>query len=103
MTNTMQHHSVTLIPHENKVNETRELLLQCARQIASKKHENGPISWSASFDENKKHFFVDALFPNQESVIFHQNNIKSIVKNFSTLMAVPSETIIKGVFTIAEC
>jgi quinol monooxygenase YgiN len=101
MSDTMQHHHVTLIPREDKLAEARDLLLQCAKQVSLKKDENGPINWCASYDENKKHFFVDALFPNQEAVEFHQNNIQSIVKNFGELMAAPPETIVRSVFSIA--
>ncbi|PSU45409.1 hypothetical protein C9J12_22875 [Photobacterium frigidiphilum] len=101
MNDTMQHHHVTLIPRGNKVTETYELLLQCAKQVSLKKNENGPISWCASYDENKKHFFVDALFPSQEAVEFHQKNLKPILENASELITAPPETIVRHVFSTA--
>lgn len=101
MNDTMQHHHVILIPQEKKLTETHNLLLECAKQISLKKDENGPTSWCASYDESKKHFFVDALFSNQEAVEFHQNNMKPILKNASELLSEPPETIVRDVFSIA--
>ena len=101
MNDTMQHHHVILIPRENKLAEARNLLLECAKLISLKRNENGPTSWCASYDENKKHFFVDALFSSQEAVEFHQNNMEPILKNAGELLAAPPETIVKHVFSIA--
>lgn len=102
MNKIMQHHHVILIPQKDKLEEARDLLLQCAKQISLKRSENGPVSWCASFDEDKKHFHVDALFPSQEAVEFHVNNIQFIVNQFGKLMAAPPETTVKSVFSIAE-
>ncbi len=98
MVNSMQHHHVVLVPQADKINEARELLLQCERQVALKQSEDGPSSWCASFDEDKQHFHVDALFLNQQAVEFHQDNIQSIVNDFGKIMAAPPQTQIKSVF-----
>lgn len=92
------HHHVILTPRPDQVDATRELLLECARQVSLKKDENGPSSWWASFDEEKGAFLVEALFANQEAVQFHQGNIGPIVKRFGALMAAPPETVVRAVF-----
>ena len=102
MTDTMQHHHVVLVPQEDKIHEARELLMQCEKQVSLTRSDGGPISWCASFDETRKHFFVDALFVSQQAVEFHQNNIQQIVNHFGKIMASPPETTVRSVFTISQ-
>ncbi len=98
MSETMQHYHVTIIPKADKIAEVRELLIETEKQISLKKAENGPVSWSVSFDETENKFVIDALFPNQEAVTFHEKNIESIVNQVGPLMAAPPEMIIRSVF-----
>ena len=102
MTDTMQHHHVILIPLDSKLEETRNLLLECSKLTSLKRDEGGPVSWSASYDENKKYFFVDALFSSQKAVDFHHENMGPLLKNSGELLAARPETIIKHVFSIAQ-
>ena len=95
---TMQHHHVTLRPRADQVDATRALLLQCAMLVIDRKEENGPLSWCASFDETNQVFFVEALFPNQEAVVFHQANIKPVLKKFSACISAPPVTLVRKVF-----
>ena len=92
-----QHHHVILTPRADKIDETRGLLRECARLVAARKAENGPTSWCFGFDEATKAFFVEALFPSQDAVAFHQSNVAPTVKQFGALMAKPPETIIRPV------
>lgn len=101
MNNTMQHHHVKLTPQADKLSETRELLLECAQQVALHKHENGPSSWCATYDETAQVFYVEALFADEQAVKFHQANISDIVKRFGSVMAKPPETMILHVFAVA--
>jgi len=102
MSDTMQHYHVTIIPQADKIAEVRKLLIQCEKQISLKKAENGPIIWYSSFDETDNQFFIEALFPNQEAVTFHGNNIESIVNNIGPLLAGPPESIIRSVFSMVH-
>ena len=97
MADSMQYHHVTLKPKADRLEETRKLLLQCAVQVLAHKPK-GPLTWCASFDEENQVFLVEALFPNQEAVAFHQNNIKAQLRAFSTCMAAPPETVQHEVF-----
>lgn len=101
MPTTMQHHHVTLSPKGDKVETTRELLVQCAAKVAERRAENGPTSWCTSFDEEKGVFYVEALFAGEEAVKFHQQNIQAIMKAFGPCMAAPPATIIRMVFAHA--
>ena len=98
MTNTTQHHHVTLTPRADQIEAARDLLVRCAAQVALKQSEGGPTSWCAIFDESRKVFLVEALFPSQEAVAFHQANIQGLLKEFGPMMAAPPETIIQPVF-----
>ena len=80
MNDTMQHRHAIMIPKPDKIAEVRELLIQCEKQISLKRAEGGPVSWSASFDETTNRFFVDSIFPSEEALTFHQNNIGPILK-----------------------
>lgn len=95
----MEHHHVILIPQADKIDEARDLLKQSAEKIKAKRHENGPLTWSASFDEGKQHFYVDAIFKDANALAFHQNNMKDLVQQFGPLMAAPPETIVSEVFS----
>lgn len=99
---TRQHHHVTLTPQPDKIAEARELLVQCEQRVSARRDENGPRSWFASFDPEKKQFYVEALFDDDAAVAFHQENIKHIVGAFSALMAARPETIIRPVFVAAQ-
>ena len=101
MTDTMQHHHVILIPLDSKLEETRNLLLECSKLTSLKRDEGGPVSWCASYDENKKCFFVDALFSNQKAVDFHHENMGPLLKNSGELLAARPETVVNYVFSIA--
>ena len=101
MTHALQHHHVTLKPKAEQVEETRQLLIACARQVTLRKSQNGPSSWCASFDEARNVFYVDALFPDEAAVKFHQENIGPIVKSFAALMVAPPATVIRPVFCAA--
>ena len=92
-----QHHHVTLTSKPDKATEARELLAQCAERVASKRAENGPVSWCASAGGEEGVFFVDALFETQEAADFQVANVADIVANFGLLMAAPPETIITPV------
>lgn len=102
MTISAQHHHVTLTSQPDRAFETRELLAQCAERVASKKADNGPVSWCASAGDDDGVFFVNALFETQEAVDFHVANIADIVANFGPLMAAPPETIITPVLVSAN-
>ena len=101
MPNTMQHHHVTLRPKADQIEATRVLLLECAMLVANRKAENGPLSWCASFEEAAQVFSVEALFPNQEALAFHQENIQSVLRKFAPCMVAPPETIVRKVFLSA--
>ncbi|QFU22383.1 hypothetical protein FM038_009590 [Shewanella eurypsychrophilus] len=101
MSDTMQHHHVILIPLDNKLEETRNLLLECAKLTSLKRAEGGPVSWCASYDENKKHFFVDVLFSSQKEADFHHENMGSLLKNSGELLAARPKTVVNYVFSIA--
>ena len=99
MTNSMQHHHVTFLIQEDKVNEIQNLIEQCEKQVSLKKNENGPTSWCVSFDEDKKRLFVDALFPNQEAFEFHRNNIQSYIEKLMELTIEPPQRTVGSVFS----
>ncbi|MBI1349738.1 MAG: hypothetical protein GC156_01300 [Actinomycetales bacterium] len=101
MSTTSQVHHVTLIPQADKVEQTRALLVQCAERVAAARPDNGPLAWRASFDEEVGALIVDAIFPDEEAVAFHQANIKDIVATFAPMMAAPPITEIRMVFTAA--
>jgi quinol monooxygenase YgiN len=98
MSETMQHWHVTIIPKADKIAEVRELLIETEKQISLKKAENGPVSWCVSSDETENKFFIEALFPNQEAVTFHTNNVDAISNQIFPLIAAPPEAIIRSVF-----
>lgn len=100
MSDTRQHHHVTLVPQGDKVEQTRDLLVQCAERVKAKPGQ-GPTSWCASYDADQGCFYVEALFPDDTAVAFHQGNIQDLVAQFGALMAARPETIIRPVFTIA--
>lgn len=98
MSDSPQHHHVILAPRPDAVDAARELLVRCAERVAAKKAQNGPSSWSASWDENAGHFVVEAVFPSEDAVRFHQENIKDLVANFGSMMAAPPRTVISRPF-----
>ena len=102
MTISPQHHHVTLTSRPDKASDTRDLLARCAERVASKKAENGPLSWCASVGDDDGVFFIDALFETQEAVDFHVANIADIVANFGPLIAAPPETLINPVLASAN-
>lgn len=100
MTISQQHHHAILTPQPDKIDQTRALLEECAERVRARKHEGGPLSWCASYDEEKRVFCVEALFPDQAAVAFHQANIQDIVARFGPMMAARPETVIRAVFSI---
>lgn len=102
MNNTIQYRQAIMTPKADKVNEVRELLIQCEKQISLKKAEGGPISWSATFDEDTNLFYVDSIFANEDELMFHQQNIGSILKGMPPLLAAPLDTTIRSVFAVAQ-
>lgn len=102
MNTTMQHHHVILVPQQDKKAETHELLLRCAKQVSLMKEQNGPASWCASFDDEKQHYYIDALFISQQALEFHQQNLKEILKQADELLVSPPQVIVKKVFSIAD-
>jgi len=102
MSNTIQHRQAIMTPKPDKIEEVRELLIQCEQQISSKKAEGGPISWCASFDEETNQFIVASVFANEEALQFHQNNIGAILKSVPALLAAPLETTVHSVFAVAQ-
>jgi hypothetical protein len=89
MSDTRQHHEATLTPKPESVEATRELLLQCARQVEARQGESWPTTWCASYDEGRKVFVVEALFPDAAAVAFHQANIGPILNAFGALRRRP--------------
>ena len=102
MNNTIQYRQAIMTPKADKIDDIRQLLIQCEKQISLKKAEGGPISWSASFDEATSLFYVDSIFANEEELMFHQKNIGSILKEMPPLLAAPLDTTIRSVFTVAQ-
>ncbi len=102
MNDTIQHRQAIMTPKPEKIQEVRELLIQCEKQISLRKAEGGPISWCASFDETTNQFFVDSIFANEDALAFHQNNIGPILKGVPPLLAAPLQTTIHTVFAIAQ-
>lgn len=100
MNTNAQHHHVILAPKLDCIDQARDLLLECASQIALHA-PNGPSSWSASFDEEKQVFHIDALFPDADEVVFHQENILSLTQQFASMMAAPPVIEIRQVFVQA--
>lgn len=100
MSDARQHHHVILVPQPDKVEAARKLLEQCAERVAAKKSENGPLAWSAAYDEENKRFLVEALFADEAAVKFHQANIGDLVAAFAPMMAARPETIIRPVFAL---
>lgn len=101
MQHTMQHHHAILRVKADQVEATRVLLLECALLVADRKGENVPLSWFASFDESTLAFHVEALFPNQEAIAFHQENIQPLLKKFDDCMVAPPATTVREVFLSA--
>ena len=99
---TKQHHHVTLTQQPDKIDDARELIMQCEERVSARRRENGPQSWFASFDPDRKQFHIEALFDNDAAVAFHQNNIKDIVDAFGTMMAARPETVIRHVICAAQ-
>ena len=102
MSNTMTHRHATMIPKSDKIDEIRELLVQCEQQISLKKAEGGPISWSASYDEESNRFYVDSIFADEEQLAFHQQNIGPILKGMFPLLEAPPEATIYAVFAVTQ-
>ena len=98
MSDTIQHRHAIMIPKQDKIDEIRALLTQCAHQITAKKAEGGPISWCASFDEASNRFFVDSIFANEADLAFHQKNIGPILKGMFDLLEAPPEATVHTVF-----
>lgn len=97
MNPTAQHHHVILTPKAECIEQARDLLIECASQIALHA-PNGPSSWDASYDDEKKVFHIDALFPDQDEVVFHQENILSLTQQFASMMGAPPVVEIRAVF-----
>ena len=90
------------IKKPDKIEEVRDLLIQCAEQISLKLNEGGPDAWFATFDEETNQFYLDSVFANDEALAFHQNNVGPILKNMPPLLATPLDTTINTVFTTAQ-
>lgn len=99
---TRQHHHVTLTPQPDKIDKARELVMRCEERVSARREENGPRSWFASYDPERKQFYIEALFDNDAAVAFHQDNIKDIVGAFGALMAARPETVIHQVICTAQ-
>ncbi len=98
VTITRQHHLVTLHYNNDKLEQTRGFLLECAQKISLKKNGNEPMSWCASYGVAKNVFSAEAMFQNQDAVKFHQGIIASIVKSFGTFIAATPETIVRNIY-----
>ncbi|MCA9676391.1 MAG: hypothetical protein H6722_29840 [Sandaracinus sp.] len=100
MSDSKQHHHVTLVPQPDQIEAARALLVQCAERVSAKRKEGGPLSWCASYDETKRTFYVDALFADEAAVAFHQANIRDLLAGFGAIMAARPETVIRPVFSL---
>ena len=102
MNSTITHRQAIMTPKPDKIEEVRQLLVQCEEQIMLRKAEGGPISWCAAFDEETNLFYVTSTFESEESLKFHQGNIGPILKGVPPLLAAPLNTTVRTVFAVAR-